>query len=116
MIIRRRSILNNLRVGPASETLHAWQIDCRRPSFSAIIWSMPETSIQSPPGFNELPKAEQVRYLQALWDQISTNPDEIPVPESHLQLAEERLQRYRENPGTAKPAFEVIDRLTRKSR
>ena len=40
--------------------------------------------------FAELPKAEQVRYLQALWDHISACPDEIPVPESHLQLAEER--------------------------
>ena len=77
---------------------------------------MPETSIQTPPGFNQLPKAEQVRYLQALWDQISTHPDEVPVPESHLQLAEERLRRYRENPSTAKPAFEVIDRLARKSK
>jgi hypothetical protein len=76
---------------------------------------MPETSIQTPPGFNELPKAEQVRYLQALWDQISANPDEVPVPESHLQLAEERLRRYREDPSTAKPAFDVIDRLARKS-
>ena len=76
---------------------------------------MPETSIQSPPGFNQLPKAEQVRYLQALWDQISANPDEVPVPERHLQLAEERLRRYLENPATAKPAFEVIDRLALKS-
>jgi len=90
--------------------------DCLQPSFSAIILSMPETSIQTPPGFNQLPKAEQVRYLQALWDQISANPDEVPVPESHLQLAEERLRRYREDPSTAKPAFEVIDRLTRKSK
>ena len=77
---------------------------------------MPETSLQTPPGFNELPKAEQVRYLQALWDQISTNPDEVPVPESHLQLAEERFRRYRQDPSTAQPAFEVIDRLTRKSK
>ena len=77
---------------------------------------MPETSIQTPPGFKELPKAEQVRYLQALWDQISEHPDELPVPESHLQLAEERLRRYRENPSTAKPAFDVIDRLARKSK
>lgn len=77
---------------------------------------MPETSIQSPPGFDELPKAEQVRYLQALWDQISSNPHEVPVPESHLQLVEERLRRYRENPSTAKPAFDVLDRLARKSR
>jgi len=93
-----------------------WHIDCRRPTLSVIIWSMPETSIQTPPGFNELPKAEQVRYLQALWDKISTNPDEVPVPESHLQLAEERLRRYRQNPSSAKPAFEVIDRLSRKSK
>src|SRR5882724_4413863 len=91
------------------------QIDCRRISFFAIIWSMPDTSIQAPPGFNELPKAEQVRYLQALWDQISANPDEVPVPQSHLQLAEERLRRYRENPSTATSAFAVIDRLALKS-
>ena len=83
--------------------------------FLRIILSMLETSIQTPPGFNQLPKAEQVRYLQALWDQISANPDELPVPESHLQLAEERLRRYRENPATATPAFAVIDRLALKS-
>lgn len=71
---------------------------------------MPETSIQTPSGFNQLSKAEQVRYLQALWDQISEHPDEIPIPESHLQLAENRLRRYRENPSTAQPAFDVIDR------
>ncbi|MDX6442950.1 MAG: hypothetical protein QOH71_24 [Blastocatellia bacterium] len=52
-----------------------------------------------------------MRYLQALWDQISSNPEEVPVPESHLQLAEERLRRYREDPSTAKPAFDVVDRL-----
>ena len=70
---------------------------------------MPETSIETPPGFNELPKAEQVRYLQAFWDQISKHPDEVPVPESPLQLAEERLRHYRENPSAAKPAFEVSE-------
>ena len=69
---------------------------------------MPETSIQAPPGFSDLSKAEQVRYLQALWDQISEHPDDIPVPESHLQLAEERLRRYRENPSSAVPAFDVL--------
>lgn len=73
---------------------------------------MPQTSLPTPPGFAELPKVEQVRYLQALWDQISENPDEIPVPESHLRLVEERLRRYRENPSSAKPAFDVIDRLS----
>ena len=77
---------------------------------------MPQTSLPTPPGFSELPKIEQVRYLQALWDQISQHPGEIPVPESHLRLAEERLRRYRENPSSAQPAFDVIDRLSQKSK
>ena len=75
---------------------------------------MPETSIPAPPGFTELTKAEQLRYVQSLWDQISEQPEEIPVPESHLQLVEERLRRYRQNPASAQPAFEVIDRILQK--
>jgi hypothetical protein len=63
---------------------------------------MPETSVPTPPGFDTLSKAEQVRYLQALWDQIAEDPGTLPVPENHLRLAEERLKRY---------AFEVLDRL-----
>ena len=77
---------------------------------------MPELSIEAPSGFGKLSKTEQVRYLQALWDQISAQPEEVPVPESHLQLAEERLRRYRQNPSSSQPAFEVIDRLARKSK
>ena len=73
---------------------------------------MAETSLPTPTGFAELPKAEQVRYLLALWDQISEQPDEIPVPESHLKLAQARLQRYRQNPASAQPAFDVLDRLS----
>ena len=69
---------------------------------------MPETSIQTPPGLSDLSKAEKVRYLQSLWDQISEHPDDIPVPESHLLLAEECMQRYRENPSSAVSAFDVM--------
>ena len=74
------------------------------------------TSISEPPGFKELSKAEQVRYLLALWDQIVDAPGEIPVPESHLQLAEARLRDYRTNPSGAHSAFEVLDRLSEKSK
>jgi hypothetical protein len=45
------------------------------------------------------------------WQIHGVHPNEIAVPESHLQVAEERLRRYRENPSSAQPAFEVIDRL-----
>jgi Putative addiction module component len=74
---------------------------------------MSETSVIQPPGFTEMSKAEQVRYLQALWDQIAERPGEVPVPESHLDLAEERLKRYRKNPSAANSAFDVLERLSR---
>jgi hypothetical protein len=72
---------------------------------------MHETSVPTPPGFEALSKAEQVRYLQKLWDQISEDPSALPVPESHLRLAEERLKRYREDPTRSHSAFEVLDHL-----
>ena len=77
---------------------------------------MAETLIEAPAGFDKLSKAEQIRYLQALWDQISEQSDDIPVPESHLRLAEDRRKHYRDNPSTARSAFEVIDRLSKKSK
>jgi putative addiction module component (TIGR02574 family) len=67
--------------------------------------------IPEPAGFGELSKTEQIRYLQALWDRISETPGEIPAPESHLNLAEERLAEYRRDPRGARPARDVIDRL-----
>jgi putative addiction module component (TIGR02574 family) len=76
---------------------------------------MSQSHIETPSGFSQLSKAEQVRYLQALWDQISEQPEDIPVPESHLQLAERRLAEYRENSSKIRPAFEVLDRLTKES-
>lgn len=72
---------------------------------------MPDTSVPTPPGFDSLSKAEQVRYLQALWNQIAEDPGTLPVPENHLRLAEERLKRYRQDPVRAHSAFEVLDRL-----
>ena len=67
-------------------------------------------------GFSSLSKAEQVRYLQALWDSISARPGEIPVPESQLTLAEDRLAEYRRDPSRARPARDVLDRLTNPDR
>jgi putative addiction module component (TIGR02574 family) len=77
--------------------------------------------VQAPPlaepkGFSSLSKAEQVRYLQGLWDSISARPGEIPVPESHLILAQERLAEYRRDPSRARPARDVLDRLTNPDR
>jgi uncharacterized coiled-coil protein SlyX len=74
-----------------------------------------ETTIPAPPGFSQLSKAEQLRYLQALWDQIAENPADLPVPESHLKLVEERLKRHRDDASPSHSAFQIIDRLSNES-
>ena len=77
---------------------------------------MQQTTIAEPPGFAKLSKAEQVRYLQDLWDRIAEKPGELPVPESHLELAEERLAEYRRDPSRARSAYDVIDRLAERAK
>ena len=77
---------------------------------------MPDTSIPVPAGFYEMTKTKQVRYLQARWDHIAASPGELPVPESHVELAEARLKRYREDPSRPRSAFEVLDRLSKTSK
>lgn len=71
--------------------------------------------IPEPAGFSELPKLEQIRYLQALWDRISEAPDDVPVPESHFEIIEERLAEYRRDPSNVRSAFEVLDELGRRA-
>jgi putative addiction module component (TIGR02574 family) len=73
--------------------------------------SMADLPLPEPPGFSDLTKAEQIRYLQGLWDRIADQPGELPAPESHLQLAEQRLASYRSDPGRARSAHEVLDQL-----
>ena len=76
---------------------------------------MEHTTIPEPTGFSELSKAEQIRYLQALWDRIAERPGEVPVPESHIQLAEQRLADYRRDPSQARPAHDVLDKLAERA-
>jgi putative addiction module component (TIGR02574 family) len=77
---------------------------------------MQQTLIPEPPGFAKLSKAEQVRYLQNLWDRIAEKPGELPVPDSHLELAEERLAEYRRDSSRARSAYDVIDRLAERAK
>jgi putative addiction module component (TIGR02574 family) len=77
---------------------------------------MRHASTHEPPGFGKLSKAEQIRYLQALWDRIAESPGELPVPQSHIELAEQRLADYRRDPTNARSAHDVLRRLGKKSR
>ncbi|MGE3154658.1 MAG: addiction module protein [Nitrospiraceae bacterium] len=77
---------------------------------------MGHASAHEPPGFSKLSKAEQIRYLQALWDRIAENSGDLPVPQSHIELAEQRLADYRRDPTKARSAHDVLRRLGKKSR
>ncbi len=67
----------------------------------------------APPGFADFSKAEQIEYLQALWDQIAESHEGLPVRESHIALAEQRLATYRLAPNLARPAYEELDRVVK---
>ena len=73
-------------------------------------------AITEPAGFHALSKAEQIRYLQRLWDRIAEGPEQLPVPKSHLRLAKERLAAYRRDPTRARPAHHVLRNLANPDR
>lgn len=75
---------------------------------------MADSPIIEPPGFSDLSKSEQVRYLQALWDRIAARPGDLPAPESHLRLAEDRLADHQGDPRRARPAYHVFRSLGQK--
>ena len=77
---------------------------------------MEHTAIPEPPGFSELSKEEQIRYVQALWDRIAEHPDDLPIPESHLEVLKERLAERRRNPPSTRSAYDALDELVNRYR
>jgi len=64
--------------------------------------------LTTPPGFEQLSKAEQIDYVQQLWDLIVAVPDEIPTPDWHLQIVQERITAH--DSANLKPWDEVKQR------
>jgi len=60
---------------------------------------MPKPVVIPPPGFDELTVEEQIDYVQSLWDRIAATPDQVPVPEWHRDVLDERLKDEKANPG-----------------
>jgi putative addiction module component (TIGR02574 family) len=55
-----------------------------------------------PPGFDALSVAEQIDYVQSLWDHIAARPEEIPVPDWHREILAERLENHHNAPNNGK--------------
>lgn len=60
-----------------------------------------------PPGFDDLSAEEKIDYVNHLWDRIAAKPEEIPVPEWHRRLLDERIAQHEAHPEEALPWEEV---------
>ena len=72
---------------------------------------MPNSVPLPPPGFDDLSVDEQIAYVQSLWDRIAATPEQVPVPEWHREIVDERLKDYEANPNAGASWDTVRDQL-----
>ena len=77
---------------------------------------MPKVVSDPPSGFDDLSVDKQIEYVQSLWDRIAATPDQVRVPEWHLKVIRERLEKLEANPDRGRPWEEVRNDLERKLR
>jgi hypothetical protein len=46
-----------------------------------------------PAGFDALSVDDKIDYVQSLWDRIAARPEDVPVPDWHREIINERLGR-----------------------
>lgn len=65
-------------------------------------------ALSHPPiGFDDLSVAEQVEYVQALWERIVGRAEQVPVPEWHQEILASRVAAYEADPDEGRPWEEV---------
>ncbi len=64
-----------------------------------------------PPGFDELSIDEQNEYVSKLEERIKSLPDDISVPDWHMEIIEERLAECEKNGFEGIPWEEVEKEL-----
>ena len=67
-----------------------------------------------PPGFDDLSVQDQLDYIESLWDRIAANPEQVPLPDWHRQVLDERLAAHETNPIEGKPWDEVREEMRTK--
>ncbi len=64
-----------------------------------------------PKEFMALSSDERISYVQNLWDFIAATPEQVPIPESHKQILDQRLAAYKADPNTGKSWSQVRDNI-----
>jgi len=69
-----------------------------------------------PPGFDGLSMDERIDFVQSLWDHIAAMPEQIPIPDWHRRIIQERLKSYRADPTAGRPWMDVRAEIAGKLR
>lgn len=56
---------------------------------------------------SQLNKNEKIILVEALWDSIASDPDQVSLPEHHKSILEERLQTLDEDTENGKSWDEI---------
>jgi putative addiction module component (TIGR02574 family) len=66
------------------------------------------------PQIAELSKPEKILFVEELWDEISVEDDDIPIPESHKQELDRRYMNYQKMPGNLLTLQELQTRIEKR--
>ncbi len=66
------------------------------------------------PQIAQLSTPEKILFLEDLWDEISKDEDNIPVPESHVKELEARYNDFKSNPGSLLSLEELQNRINKR--
>ena len=56
-----------------------------------------------PPGFDDLSPEEKLDYIHALWARFTSDTEDVPVPDWHLEVIAERVAAAARGDGSARP-------------
>lgn len=54
---------------------------------------------------------ERLDLIEELWESLSSDPDQVPVPEAHKAVLDKRLAEIEAGDGAGIPWQEVLDRI-----
>lgn len=63
----------------------------------------------------ELPVAERLKLVEAIWDSIAASPEALSLTEAQRTELERRLEEYEQNPDAGSPWAEVKARILKRS-
>jgi putative addiction module component (TIGR02574 family) len=63
------------------------------------------------PELDQLSTPEKILLVEDIWEQITRDETEVPVPQSHREEIERRLERYEKEPGRLLSHEELQQRI-----